>query len=139
MLKTALTVLMMSVLLFGCASLTASKKIEVMEGRQRQFSKALRWGAYDMAASLIRKRDAEAAAPDLAGLENIRVTRYEEMGSSLNPDKTEAFHTVIYHFYDSEHGSVHTLRQVQHWWYDESTRDWYLDGDLPDFKAAMRH
>lgn len=135
--RTVLTLGLVACLMMGCASLMDSKKYELLDAREKQFAKAIRWGAYDMAASFIRPREGEPELDDLADYESIRVTSYEEFGGSMNSEKTESIHVVVFHFYHRESGSVHKVRHTQLWWYDEESKGWYLDGGLPDFKAVM--
>lgn len=136
--RTAFTLMLMACLVVGCASMADSKKMSQLEARQKQFAKAIRWGAYDLAASMIRIREDEQPEIDLAGYESIRVTAYEEFGGGMNAEQNEGINVVLFHFYHRESGSVHKIRHTQLWWYDDETHAWYLDGGLPDFTAAMK-
>jgi hypothetical protein len=71
-------------------------------------------------------------------LEGVRVTYCEILSQGLSDDRKEALVAVSFGFYAADSGIVHRFTDQQVWWFDEAAKCWFLEGDLPDFEAAMR-
>lgn len=123
----------------GCASIQAVQRQEDLDTSVNTYLKLLRWGHFDAAAQYILHRDKQAPAPRTrSDLEGVRVTFYEVLSQGLSDDQKEAFVTVSLGFYDVNSGIVRRFNDHQIWWYDEAAKRWFLEGELPDFGAAMR-
>ena len=56
------------------------------------------------------------------------------MGEQLIADNgKEARVIAMIEYYELDFGVIHTLRDEQHWWYDEDEKRWYLGSLLPSF------
>ena len=125
------------VCLAACASVESAKRSDALESSLRQYGIAIRWGHYDAAVQFMRPRDKVIETTGSGSLNDIRVTSYDVVEQGLSDDQTEARLTVAISFYHVESGIVHRLKDQQVWWYDEDSKQWFLDGDLPDFVGAL--
>ncbi|MGH8657534.1 MAG: hypothetical protein ACREV4_03360 [Gammaproteobacteria bacterium] len=123
----------------GCASMQAAQRQENLDISLNTYLKLIRWGHFDTAAQYIRHREKEGPPPRARdNLEGVRVTFYEVLSQGLSDNQKEALVAVTLGFYDVDSGIVHRFHDRQMWWFDEAAKRWFLDGDLPDFGAAMR-
>ncbi|MGH8602439.1 MAG: hypothetical protein ACREXR_06580 [Gammaproteobacteria bacterium] len=117
----------------------AAQRQENLDTSVNTYLKLIRWGHFDAAAQYIRHREKEGQVPRARdNLEGVRVTFYEVLSQGLSDDQKEAAVAVNLGFYDVDSGIVHRFYDRQMWWFDEAAKRWFLDGDLPDFGAAMR-
>jgi len=130
--------LLLTVILSACASVTEFRRGNIYEARVYQFSHDLRWGDYEKAYAYIKMRDRPPKPLDLDYLKQIRVTRYElikEMPlASDEKGATEIQSLYEVDFYHRSNNIVKNFRYQQVWWYDKTLDNWFLDTDLPDFK-----
>lgn len=130
-------------LLAGCGQVRDFRRGNIFEARFEAYSAAIRWGEFEKAATFIKMREGKPRKPDLDYLKTIRVTRYELI-EEKTPHKDEELgiieaymaNNVEYYFVNS--GRVKNFRYEQLWWYDVEADNWFMDGDLPDFKAEQR-
>lgn len=116
----------------------AVKRQEDLDTSINTYLKLMRWGRFDAAAQYIRHREKQGPAPRARdNLEGIRVTFYEILSQGLSDNQKEALVAVNLGFYDVDSGIVHRFSDHQVWWFDEAAKRWFLEGDLPDFRAAM--
>ncbi|MGH8644410.1 MAG: hypothetical protein ACREX4_08130 [Gammaproteobacteria bacterium] len=117
----------------------AVKRQEDLDTSINTYLKLMRWGHFDAAAQYIRHREKGAPAPRARdNLEGVRVIFYEILSQGLSDGQKEALVAVTLGFYDVDTGIVHRFHDRQVWWFDEAAKRWFLEGDLPDFGAAMR-
>jgi len=131
-----LILIILAFLLASCTSLpsiaTQSRSIS-LDASLSIYRKMIRWGYYDEAAKYLRTSDGSVASPDLDRVAQYRVTNYN-MGDQLIADNgKEARVIAMIEYYELDSGVIHTLRDEQHWWYDEDEKRWYLGSPLPGF------
>ncbi len=122
----------------GCANMGIQERATLLGEETRAYRKAMRWGAYDLAHQLVRRRDGSAPAFDARALEGIRITSFEITNREMTADSGEAIVSAEISYYHVESGRVKTIKDRQTWWYDETTKHWYIDGSLPDFAAGLK-
>ena len=121
-------------LLTGCADLEHKDQTKKLDQAVRSYIHAVRWGDLGAAASFIRPREGVADPPDLSELEGLRVTHYDFAIDSKEEGHPEALMTAAfeYHFVDTL--SVKKTYQQVVWWWDPEIENWFMDGELPEFK-----
>ena len=129
----ALTVLLC---LAGCGSMHTRQRLGELEESLRTYGRLLRWGEYEAALKYMVRREAEEGSVDLGLLRNIRITAYDVLSRTVEPDNTEAVIRVKIDFYDADYGRLRSLMDVQTWWYSDEHERWFLDDSLPDFQSA---
>ncbi len=124
----------------ACATVKNKKQLNRLDDSLRLYEQAIRWGEFDVAARYIKFREnAKPAKPrGREILENIRVASYEVISQGMADDRSEARVLAAISFYHVESGIVRHMRDEQVWWYDEQSKSWFLEGDLPNFAAAIR-
>jgi len=121
-------------MLSACAHLSEQKKMEHLDAKQKLFMKALRWKSYETAASVIRFRNPARQLAAIDGLNNITVTSYDLIGSVASTSDDSIVAQVLFGYIQNETGRVYQTKHTQIWWFDEESKQWHLDSDMPDFK-----
>jgi len=134
MLKIKWIGLIVLLLLSSCAHMSEQKKLEHLEAQQKLFMKALRWKAYDTAASVVRYRNPARRLAPIQGLEAITVTSYELLASLPQEADGSVLAYVLFDYVQNNTGRVYQLKHKQVWWYDDTVKRWFLDSDMPNFK-----
>lgn len=120
--------------LSGCAKLGHEKKGNQLTAKQNLFSKALRWKSYDLAAGVIRFKNPARTLVSTEPLNKITVTSYDLVSSIPDMEKGEAKAFMLFGYVQNATGKVFQVRHQQDWWYDEESKQWFLNSDMPDFK-----
>lgn len=126
------------VLLGACARVQTEKRIVAFDDTVRNYGALLRWGHYEEAAKYRVAREGERLAVDIERLKPIRVASYEIAEKVMDPGGKDATVVAVIGYYHEESGVVHTLKDSQHWWYDDQAKAWFLDSELPDFLAHLK-
>lgn len=122
----------------GCETMKVQDRSIVLGNETRAYRKAIRWGEYDLARELIRRRDGTVPEYDARFLQHVRVTSFEITKRELRNDSMEAVVASLISYYHIDSGSLRTITDTQTWWYDPVTLHWYIDGTLPDFAGGLR-
>lgn len=130
------TLFALALSLSGCLSNQPSKQVTQLNDQVKLYGKLIRWRGYEQAAGMLKTRDKPAPEVDHDLLKEIRVTAYEVQQIRLNEEQNEAVVIADISYYHERYNSVHSIEDVQLWWFDEKTGAWWLDGGLPDFKAG---
>lgn len=128
------------VLLGGCAAMGSQKKMNTLHDATNAYRILLRWGQYEDATKYILFRPGHEGpkALNLEPLKSIRLASYDIVDQIVSTDETEATLKVVMTYYHEESNVLHTLRDVQHWWYNEEQKRWYLDSAFPDFVGNLQ-
>ncbi|AFT67964.1 MAG: hypothetical protein ACJA2Y_000187 [Cycloclasticus pugetii] len=121
-------------MLSACAHITEQKKLEHLDAKQKLFMKALRWKSYETAASVIRYRNPARKLAPIDGLNKITVTSYDLIGSVPNEEDDTIIAQALFGYIQNETGRVYQVKHTQVWWFDEESKQWFLDSDMPDFR-----
>ncbi|MGB0237359.1 MAG: hypothetical protein ACPG4B_00745 [Cycloclasticus sp.] len=121
-------------MLSACAHITEQKKLEHLDAKQKLFMKALRWKSYETAASVIRFRNPARQLGPIDGLNKITVTSYDLLGSAPHADDGSVVVQALFGYIQNDTGRVYQIKHTQIWWFDEESRQWFLDSEMPDFK-----
>jgi hypothetical protein len=136
--------MMVAALLAGCGSLQARQRLSSLDDSLNAYRLLLRWSHFDEAQAYTRPQPGKELVPaaeliDPEKLKSIRLASYDIVNKIVTPDEKEAAITVAMTYYDEESNVLHTLKQVQHWWYSEDQKRWFLQDPLPDFIGDMRN
>lgn len=118
----------------GCADLQHKEQTKKLDEAVRAYIHAVRWGDLGAAASFIRAREGLADPPDLSKLKGLHVTNYDYAIDSAKQGHPEALMTVKFDYYFEDTLSVKDVYQQATWWWDPEVENWFLDGELPEFK-----
>lgn len=128
-------------LLGGCGSLQSQKRANALSDTLNEYRILMRWGDYESALTYVRFRPGKAKelpAVDLDALKQVRLASYDVVEQVVTPGETEAEVKVAMTYYHEESNVLHSLTQVQHWWYDGERNHWYLETEFPDLIGNMQ-
>jgi len=128
---------LVTVLLTACPSMQEEKRSTRLQEATQAYLSSLRWGYYDLAAQMIVHRESVPEPVNFEYLRNIRVTTYETQNQIPTGDPNAAKFVVLISYYHTGYGTVKTITDHQTWRYEEQTKRWFLDGNLPDFKGGL--
>lgn len=119
--------------LAGCATIEAQSRTVALTQRAKTYVKAIRWGEFDTAAGMHRRREGANVPPDLARIDGVRVTNDEHTITQAAPEDVQASMRAVYEYHRPNSARVRTVVHDIQWWYDEPSETWFVDGDLPAF------
>lgn len=132
--KRTLSLLLIAILLAGCASVQERKRAQSFQSTTRAYEGSIRWSDFESAAGFINRDKVRDPGPDPTLLKRIRVTSYQVLSTALSEEGDEAHVVVEIHYYNEERMSEVTLTDHQTWQYDAGTGRWFLASPLPAFK-----
>ena len=118
----------------GCATFEKESRLRGLDQAARLYENSIRWGNFNIAAGLLRRRDGGVTSATVNIPEEVRVTAYASEVVAVNDDVTEATVATRFDYYLPDSGKVRTVSQSDLWWFDPGTQQWYMDGGLPDFR-----
>jgi hypothetical protein len=132
--KSRLSILLLTLLILGCANLLDAVMMEKFNQASRDYLRAIRWSEFEAANAFTETARAGKDPVDLKNLEHIKVTSYEIKQSNLSREEKEARQVVEFRYYKVDDVTIRILRDDQLWKYDPKAGGWYLQSGLPDFK-----
>ena len=129
--KTSAALLMVGLLLCGCASPFDFQRQDSFEERVRQYGNLIRWSEFD-AAQYFLTFDTSGKRPKTPN--DVHVTDYQVKLMVVADDARKAGQTVDITYFRSGNPRVKTLTDQQLWEFDEARNDWFLKSGFPDFK-----
>ena len=121
----------------GCGRIKTQDQVVRLTDYTNAYSKSIRWSEFETAKQYLRSRDGDLPALDEDLLKGIRVTAMDILTRKVINEAAEAVVTSRVTFFHTDVGSVRSFTDTQIWWFDETTRKWYLDGSLPDFAGSL--
>ena len=122
------------VALSGCAAIETKKRSQTLNDRVRSYTKAIRWGDFDIAQRFLRPREGPAVQVDTEYLRGLKVTHYDYHINAPDPEAKEAEMTASFDYQQLGTATIRRLKQTAIWWYSDEHETWYLDAKLPEFK-----
>ena len=117
----------------SCAKIEMENRAIKLDQAVRLYEESIRWGNFDIAAGLLRRRDGGATSATVKVPAEVRVTAYSSSILNINDSLDEATVATQFDYYYPDTNKVRTSSQADLWWYDPGTEQWYMDGRLPDF------
>ena len=118
----------------GCATFEKENRLRDLTQSVRLYENSIRWGDFSVAAGLLRRRDGGVTSATVNVPQEVRVTAFASKIIAVNDEVTEATVTTRFDYYLPDSGKVRTVSESDLWWFDPDTQQWYLDGELPNFK-----
>ncbi|HSS63739.1 MAG TPA: hypothetical protein VLS27_04845 [Gammaproteobacteria bacterium] len=118
----------------GCAKIEKESRSLKLDQAVRLYADSIRWGNFDIAAGLLRRRDGGATSATVKVPAEVRVTSYASGVLSVNEERSEATVATSFDYYFPDTNKLRTISQTDLWWFDPGTEQWYMDGSLPDFR-----
>lgn len=130
-------------LLAGLLVLASAGPAEAISNRAKQrkltdtqtlFTKAMRWGEFEQAWSVVdpeARQGAGLSALELSRYQQVEITGYSEIGSAGEPDGTVA-RMVDVRVVNRHTMAERTVRVRERWRWDPAAEQWWLQDGLPD-------
>jgi len=129
--RTSAALLMVGLLLSGCASSFDFRRQDTFEERVRQYGNLIRWSEFEAAEYFLAPDDSgkRPKAPN-----DVHITDYQVKLMLVAQDARKAGQTVDITYFRSGNLRLKTLTDLQRWEFDDVRNDWYLKSGFPDFK-----
>jgi hypothetical protein len=129
--RTSAALLMVGLLLSGCASSFDFRRQDTFEERVRQYGNLIRWSEFE-AAEYFLASDNTGKRPKAPN--DVHITGYQVKRMLVAADARKAGQTVDITYFMSGNLRVKTLTDEQLWEFDDARNDWYLKSGFPAFK-----
>lgn len=130
--KLVLIILIVS--LSGCNQYTTKKRVRDIEEAITSYNIAMRWAQYETAYDYHVLPDGTKPPADLDALKRLSVTKVYVSSKILNDKRDEAIINTEISYYFKDQGTVKSIKLEQHWWVNEKTTQWFIDGAFPEFE-----
>jgi len=129
-----LYIVLLSLLVIGCASVTEMKKMDKFEHITAAYELAIRWSDFDMASSFLKDQQNPEVATQIEHLKQFKVTAYTVKGYFPSADKSQVLIIADVQYFKKKGLIVKNYTHRQVWQYDKDKESWYLSNGLPELK-----
>jgi len=123
-------ILLLGVMLGGCASTFDFRREEIFEDGAKRYGRLIRWSDFESARAYLAPAESEAA---ITLPKNVRVTEYEVKQMAYDPGKHKVVQIVEISYYNANDPRLRTLQDKQLWEFDSARGTWILKSGLPGF------
>lgn len=135
--NTILGLLVISLLLAGCQSLSKRKENQLLTQTLRSYESTIRWDDLRKAYSFLKpEQAAKTEIPE--GLDNIRVTGYEVISAPVALSDGNVIQAVLIQYVRKDTQMEKSINDQQLWEYDEEKLRWFLISKVPNFGPEIR-
>lgn len=129
--RMSTALLMVLLMLSGCASTFDFRRQDTFEERARQYGNLIRWSEFEGAQYYLafETSGVRPKAPT-----DVHVTDYQVKLKIVSDDALKAGQVVDITYFRSSSPRVKTLEDKQLWEFDPTRNDWFLKSGFPDFK-----
>lgn len=129
-----LYLVLLSLLVVGCASVKEMKQMDKFEQSSHAYELAIRWSDFEMASSFIKDQEDPNLAAQIEHLKQYQVTSYEVKRFLPSAEKTQVLIFADVQYFKRDSLIVKNYSHRQLWHFDPDKKSWYLTSGLPDFK-----
>ena len=129
--RMSAALLMVGLLLSGCASSFDYRRQDAFEERVRHYGNLIRWSEFESAEYFLALDNSgnRPKAPN-----DVRITDYQVKLTLVAEDARKAGQTVDITYFRSGNPRLKTLTDQQLWEFDVVRNDWFLKSGFPAFK-----
>jgi hypothetical protein len=131
--KTASFVILILVLVVGCASMEQKSRLDQFSELSDSFERALRMADYTRAAKFIDPSHAEPR-PDIQRLRNFKIADYNVTRVHVSDDKLKITQDVELQYFRLNSNILHRTSYSQIWKFQPEKKIWLLQTGLPEFR-----
>ena len=133
---TLLAILISSSFVFtGCSNMAEREKVSLLQTSIRQYGQAVRWARYKNMYDFHLGKDGFKPKLILDKYKGIQVTAFNIIeDGEISDELKEADVIAEISYYDEDYATVNTIKHLQHWWYEEESKRWFIDAKLPEFR-----
>jgi hypothetical protein len=127
-------IVVLSLLVVGCASVTEMQRIDKFEQTADAYELAIRWSDFEMASSFLKDQQDPQIATLIENLKQFKVTAYTVKRYIPSADKSQVLIIADVQFFKINGLIVKNISHRQLWEFDKDKQSWFLTSSLPDFK-----
>ncbi len=133
--RLILIMLIPCILSTACSGVQKREKVSTLQTAIKQYGQAVRWARYKNMYDFHLDKDGNKPKLNLNDYKGIQVTAFNVVeDGEINEELKEADVIAEFSYYDEDYATVNTIKHVQHWWYEEEVKRWFLDAKLPEFR-----
>jgi len=129
-----LHIVVLSLLVIGCAAVTDMHSIEKFEQTTDAYELAIRWSDFEMASTFLKDQQDPQIATRIENLKQFKVTAYTVKRYIPSEDKTQVLIIADVQFFKINGLIVKNIIHRQLWQFDKDKESWFLTSGLPDLK-----
>jgi len=129
-----LHIVVLSLLVIGCAAVTDMHSIEKFEQTTDAYELAMRWSDFEMASTFLKDQQDPQIATQIENLKQFKVTAYTVKRYIPSEDKTQVLIIADVQFFKINGLIVKNIIHRQLWQFDKDKKSWFLTSGLPDLK-----
>ncbi len=126
--------ILLSLLLTGCASVSEMRRIDQFEQIARTYELAIRWSDFERASAFIDDQENPALPAQIEHLKQYQVTSYEVKHFLPSADKSQVIVFADVQYFKKSGLIVKNYSHRQLWKYDLEKKNWFLTSGLPEFE-----
>lgn len=123
-------VLIISAILFACASVSELKKEHLFDETMRVYSKVIRWSDFETVYAFRKNTEKGVDPGEMDRFKDIRVTRYD-VQQIMREDKFHVKQVVEIQYYLTGEMKERRFIGQELWEFDETSNKWYLIEGFP--------
>ena len=129
-----LYIVLLTLLVVGCASVTEINKKDKFEQITAAYELAIRWSDFDMASSFLKDQQDPELASQIEHLKQFKVTAYTVLRFIPSADKSQVLIIADVQYFKKDGLIIKNYGHRQVWQYDKDKDIYYLTSGLPELK-----
>ena len=127
-------IILMALLLAGCASVSEMRRMDEFEQIANAYERAIRWSDFETASAFLKDQENPTLPAQIERLNQYQVTSYKVKQFLPSADKSQVIVFASVQYFNKSGLIVKNLVHRQLWKYDTEKAGWFLISGLPDFQ-----
>lgn len=127
-------IILISLLVTGCASVSEMRRIDQFEQIAHAYELAIRWSDFETASSYLKDQENPALPAQIEHLKQYQVTSYEVKQFLPSADKSQVIVFANVQYFSKSGLIVKNYSHRQLWKYDPEKETWFLTSGMPELK-----
>ena len=127
-------IILLSLLVISCASVSEMRRIDQFEQIAHSYELAIRWSDFERASSFLEDQENPAIAAQIEHLNQYQITSYEVRQFLPSKDKSQVIIFANVQYFKKSGLIVKNYSHRQLWKYNMEKETWFLASGLPDLK-----
>ncbi len=134
MAKSKLIIILLTLLLVSCASISAMRRMEKFEQTSQAYEDAIRWSDFETAGFFLKAQETENISAQLENLQQFKVASYTVRQFLPSKDQSQVLLIAEIQYFKVNGLILKKLSHRQLWEYDIAEERWCLTSGLPDLE-----
>ena len=126
--------LLLSVMVIGCSSVSEMRRIDQFEQIAHNYELAIRWSDFESASVFLEDQENPALPAQIEHLKQFQITSYEVRQFLPSKDKSQVIVFANLQYFKKSGLIVKNYSHRQLWKYNPEKENWFLASGLPDLK-----